>query len=626
MEDIIAISDLEGFDINLFLPNCKCDDNNCVKCNNLNIILCGDMIDSTGSDSSILEKKIYNLRNILKIIKSNNIELVLGNRDLNKIKLILLAKLKLPINDSNYHLNFNLGILNFSEYDELKKKIIASNTNNEDCWKESMDNWDIFWDNKKSKGESKNFNIDRIFIDRFNDIFTDSMGAKGLLNSISLELGINTIDDDYKAFIVFLVFNSMLQVSRISNYDVDFKQTFKNAYFCRGWYYELLNKGKVCSIFTYEESKKKYIFSHGGITKDLINNIEDINIIEAESLKENTAFFKVGGSGSSINFENSNIFNEKINKINRLFRNKINEAFYFYYNCRNNDSKNNDSKKSIDFILSMVAEYKFPVESKEISSGIISPIMPGFTTLVGKEQYFFCNDYTVIQIFGHKPIGYAATIYAYSDNDKKTILVNLDNSNSFFNSVYNYIDNTDPNKFTKSYFAIDQNGNGIVKSIISLKLKNFDNKVMKLKEFSDQKFNKLNEDSYTIIYSKSFEEEKQLLNIDNLLINITQNIDEIDTSFSGYIKLNYNVEKKQNESIIIVSKNGNQFRAFNGIIEEKYYIFSVVHPDRRQVALYILTKEDFNKYISIDESQSGGDYKLKYLKYKKKYLMLKQKF
>lgn len=69
---IIAISDIEGNDINSKLYCNKCNDNKCDLCSNTSYYICGNligsMIDSAKLDSVKLKENSYNLRNILKII------------------------------------------------------------------------------------------------------------------------------------------------------------------------------------------------------------------------------------------------------------------------------------------------------------------------------------------------------------------------------------------------------------------------------------------------------------------------------------------------------------------------------------------------------------------------------
>ena len=69
------ISDPEGFKI----PDVSDDEE---------LYICGDLIDSVikGKKEDFLKLKSYNLYNIQKCIKKNNVFLALGNRDLNKLK------------------------------------------------------------------------------------------------------------------------------------------------------------------------------------------------------------------------------------------------------------------------------------------------------------------------------------------------------------------------------------------------------------------------------------------------------------------------------------------------------------------------------------------------------------
>lgn len=138
---IIAISDLEGFDIYSTIPkkchNCHYLD--CNECSKTRIYICGDLIDSTSSGYLKIDKdKIFNLHNIFIILKSPKIELILGNRDINKIKCCILNKLN---GRDKLIDNYNIGNmdLNYNMYNKLKTILEKKNV-----WYAPIKNWYTF--------------------------------------------------------------------------------------------------------------------------------------------------------------------------------------------------------------------------------------------------------------------------------------------------------------------------------------------------------------------------------------------------------------------------------------------------------------------------------------------------
>ena len=95
----LIISDLEGDSILKFFNDINSFEKFINNINN-NIIITGDIIDSTTgfglNINNCLDTKSNNINNLLLISKYNNIHLILGNRDLNKLKCLSLCKLEEP--------------------------------------------------------------------------------------------------------------------------------------------------------------------------------------------------------------------------------------------------------------------------------------------------------------------------------------------------------------------------------------------------------------------------------------------------------------------------------------------------------------------------------------------------
>lgn len=172
------------------------------------VIVCGDLIDSTHSSLPVapLNTLSFNIRNLIKCVTDRNILYVLGNRDLNKIKVYHLTTLKHQkyIQASNpqinkYFVGFNLGTLRSEElqnaYEYLKGQFNSKNI----TYQCTMDHWYTFWSGVLGSGRNwaipVNYN-ENPFFTRFNDIFgrdnaIGTMSADNLLKTIPIELGIS---------------------------------------------------------------------------------------------------------------------------------------------------------------------------------------------------------------------------------------------------------------------------------------------------------------------------------------------------------------------------------------------------------------------------------------------------
>lgn len=224
--EVRVISDIEGGNLKDFVKK-----NNEIKYSG-QIIVTGDLIDSTVSSPPYANFKSlsFNIRNLIECTTNQKIRYVLGNRDLNKIKVFHLTTLKYNVNVNDVNVvEFNNGTINnlnlSKAYNNLKEKFFY----NQITYNSTMDNWYTFWSGGLGSRDwslSISYNTNFPFLQRFNNIFgtdntTGTMSADKLLHTIPHELfpkifkiptnitEIN-IDDDYKAFIVLYVFRIML--------------------------------------------------------------------------------------------------------------------------------------------------------------------------------------------------------------------------------------------------------------------------------------------------------------------------------------------------------------------------------------------------------------------------------
>jgi hypothetical protein len=665
LNNYLIISDLEGYNIEKFI-SCKCNKLKCDCKNNQscynNIYICGDLIDSswTLTDNSLLTEKNYNLRNIFTILNNTNISLILGNRDINKIKCKYLIKMN--IFENNEQINKYIHLFNNGEIDlnyaNYKEFITLLNIQNKsDLWTESMDNWKPFW-STNSRGRQKwNTNYNTYpFLRRFYDIFgTDnspntikidnidfSIGgtssASNLLytipNELFLDKNIGSIHDvdinDYKAFIVLAIFKSMT----INNYDnTDNNNNIinyikLNAYqkmnnyninssFCRGWLCELYRISSFCLVKQFKNNNKNvYLFSHGGITNKLANlNIESYKTIIENVVNKNTNQTLDHSTNESTNQILDQLTNQPIDLLT-LTNNIININKYLSNIIKQIIEESNDNYNSIKLqmltLLIIGSEYNDNSTFKSID---YSPIVCGFTNLINNP--FFINNYNLYQFFGHKPNGFAIGIKKLILEKNETNLINLDSSNSFTGTILNAGN-------SKSYILIKINNNTddeiILYSIINIKI--FPNLITQFSIINDDYIKNItsNNDSKIIVSDSIYNNVNNFINI---IINQTIN-NIYDKNFINF----FTIDK------ILFNGIGNVY--FNNKIDNNnnnnnnnYYIFSI-NGNSFNKSLFILSKNEIDTLYNKMYTQllGGGsnkiiNYKNKYLKYKQKYINYK---
>ena len=638
---IIAISDLEGFDIKSSIPeDCSytdaqcCKDKKCETCSGTDIYICGDLIDSTAISGfkNINEGKKFNLQNIFNFLKYENIKLIFGNRDLNKIKCKILNKLN---GDSEIIKKFNNGDINL-EYDTYKKLKIEISTNIEP-WYADIKNWYTFWLPLKI-GEGKDwldnkFDDKNIFLKRFYDIFGPdnaknnggSMNAGNLLNTIPLEIGIlNIIPSklneneimDYKAFIVLAIFKSLLLKPEKELWNTHcFDELYKfDSSFCKGWLYQLYvsDRSFICKYEINDIKKNIYLFSHGGLTRNIIEKApsiydELIKLFESKTnlynLLTNADYFYdkltlTGGYYTEDKTYTATYLKTKVEKINTYFNSKIKNVL---------DDEKYEKLPTPDmlFLMCMVTildskelQAKFPEKFDNLNFGkleLLTPVQPGFGIMRNNNYNFFVEDYCLYQIFGHKPLGFGTTIDLIKKNENtKLFLVILDTSNTFRATSID-------NDYNKSYnfFTINPSINPYNRTYINIVN---DNPNFKIINFSDNKF-KITEDKIDDKKNKFFHSKGLDISKTIVLFNF------INKTFENYIM------KANGNEIYQVNFHGTYIT--NVIFSINYGLYDK--------SLFYLNNEDFLHFFNL-KNLTGGAYYEKYLKYKNKYLQLKNNY
>ena len=612
-----VFSDIEGRKLSSYIcTNCDNDMDNqktctCLTDNDEKIIICGDIIDSVTSGAEINDDQIqlrnnrkYNLQNLIEIHNNDNIELIIGNRDLNKVKLCVLGKLK---QTSTLTIAFNEGSILFKSYSQLCIEI------KDDMWEENLNDWPLFWitkdtdtDTIKNSSYYMHSSNNQIFLNRYNDIFKDSMSANELINTIPLELNIDTTDQDYKAFIVFVVFNSILfPVDNTFKYsNIDNKSAISALNF-RGLLYNILIKqGKTFLYKFVKANSTEYFFSHGGITENFMKDpnilIKYYNSLLTKKRGILTRYQFIGDSETNTNIasHHNNIFNKIIKNV--------------FVNSSSSLIIKQISKISIQFLLLMSAGYdcavgkhnsRFDTFFKCDDNLLHTKLMPILSGILGmqNDNVSFSNSNstsdTTFNIFGHTPIGVSPimkvlnnqmTHSSSSGSEKNIILMNLDNSNTFLNMNLNIS--------SKSYLEINDDI-VTIKSTIVMNLNNLD-----LILFDDHTYDSIKDTVFNkrlqFYISKSLFPTNLSLNSNLRIyfaeenINISQYIDYIRETFNltnifwhGFI-----------DSLFINNVNIN-------LSESKYGAFTVTTqekgvPDSFKKKFYILNFNEIPLFLS----------------------------
>ena len=572
-----VFSNLEGSSIDKMIDNITKNDSTDSK----TIIITGDILDTTNKDMRIkdlFENKSYNLHNIHYCIQTHSkltIKLLLGHRDLNKLKLHKL----LEIDENNTEIDKDM-IKKFNNGEiDITQVCFEQNFDRKIKWK-----YPLSIDSKDYPSSTED-NVPSDFITRFQSIFTDD--AINLLFSIPYEIEkdltlpsdllgnkyldqqtdiyaevskpitvteiynkMNTRKNCY-AFIVCAIFRSLLIKYDTESIPSSFEVT-TNSSFCKGWLYTLYTRSNTFMALLINN---KYLLSHGGITKYCIAFFSDKT--NGETVCRNID--EKNDSDIDFNYNSLSIIDlhNTISLCNSTFKKWIQDSFI------------EETNKSLLYISYMTTE----------NNQFYSLFGPGLSTLITKKniQYISINN-PIIQIFGHKSFGFANSFYMIND---KNMLVCLDISNSFLS--------TKMNKSYISYNYININ-NDILTSIsnIELDLTNF-TLIPYNDNIIDINCNNI-DDISKIYYNSSYDINNTNLLIKNI-INITDNIIKYEENHDTFNILNTYLNICKNSQLI-----------YNGIYNNtatslEYFLFSIINNNLNK-DFYILSNNDILNIIN----------------------------
>ena len=554
--------------------------------------------------------------------------------------------------------NFNKGMirLDFDTYQRLKNTLVT-NSKTSKIWTAEMKHWYPFWSKNVNPTEKFNANEKKVsrawatepdyskypFLERFKVIFgadtiDGTMSAQNLLNTIYLELGEMLVnfdklksdesDDDYKAFLVLAIFRSMVLTVDYSTFFIDIKisKEFITSEIFKGWLYRLYTdpKNKVAECLEYCCStdhcgpiskcgvcttchKNIVLLSHGGIPEQLIksfrvgtednpqvNKLDELkNWLETktEGRLTNPTNLQYGGfinnSSDKIIYNNQYLLKTYVDKMNKIFKDSINAVL--------NKSSMIIPNKDMLFLLITAAETEIITTDKdyEFKSTLYSPIVSGFEVM--RNNHFFIQNTTLYQVFGHKPVGYGATVDLFNptttatttaDSKSTTYHITLDTSNTFVGTSTHNITEKD---MSFNCFYIKDKSFRVYSKINATfrdKLKPFDSSVTNIDITKKDNIP-------SIIYSD---------NADLLMGKISDKATLTDLVIDYDINSYTDVFKLMIDQKLIDNKIN-----FHGVIRDnssniKYFIFTYNVPNSFDKTLYYISLDDLKK-LTFDPSQ-----------------------
>jgi hypothetical protein len=249
--------------------------------------------------------------------------------------------------------------------------------------------------------------------------------------------------------------------------------------------------------------------------------------------------------------------------------------------------------------------------------------MPGIRIM--REEYFFINDNSVYQFFGHQPVGFSSVIEKFTKGINNSYLINLDTSLSF-RATANNVD-------IETMNSVEITQDGIVKTYSKIK--------HNLENLKDPLTLTITKDFFN--YNKDYN-DKLVTDYVGSIIIINNEINKLNSDLEKFNWLN--THKTTDEDA-----PSNVYFNYHGRIDNNYIVFSVyqrANPKRHDgnellpdlnrpfrfkfgKTYYILSDAKFNEIYNVINppltktviASNNKKFREKYLKYKSKYLALK---
>ena len=454
-KDIIIVSDVEGFCPEKQIA--KIVDYASGKDQSKGVIFNGDIFDYTvvGAGVGNADKNNLCALKLLKALtdgmKAGNVICNIGNRDINKIK--LLALLQAEDNSAWWETGKSIP--------EIATNLLNKyNKNPKTFWKfNDLRSINPFWNKENSNFTNEKWLpgkpvIAESLLARFEYIFGDdpkngTMSAKNNLNGIPLELGIDISipeDKEYQAAIVFTVFARMLFMNSSAPRKLEQDGLLRE-------YLYLANSASYAIL-----DNTLLLFAHGGFTqkffenKYIIGNLRDklntnaANIDKEIMAPKSTPILQQGGDVFSKIYQIVN-FNTEVREIlNKLFTGNPCTNEYIRIDQNGIPFLNTDlmiltilstPATTNKIIAGLVSPYETALSPIQVGSPINQPLYNSIEAGLEKSPDKGLEENNVskvINIFSHVPKGFG---YSFGKSGYNSYFINTDFSNTLLkNSEY----------------------------------------------------------------------------------------------------------------------------------------------------------------------------------------------
>jgi hypothetical protein len=637
----LVLSDPEGYSIEKMVNSNTYDDDK----RNITLIITGDICDSTslgsnGNYDKFVRHKSFNIRNLEYICKTNAYKVILGNRDLTKLKCKRLFNMSSDCKNINQEdiEKFNNGVIYtqdaFNEKYKGEHKFNSSNCLGQYLSYDQETNLKIKFGNQKVLEEILKKET-HSFLEIYDIAFHSSGVGDNFLYTIPYEFYTHYMkttpptkaeidsNKEYYAYLVLCLFNYMfLEPNLEDRDDIQYK-------LIKGLLYKFFYRENTHMLYFLDD---KFLFSHGGITKYCIYYY--INYYYILLNKINTQFIdgsiNISESGEKLvePYSKQDI-NKFVKNCNHIFKLLINYILEDLVN-KCDDKKNEIYYKYLimsatEMDIAYINEWEKFVQwehlnsnnsDKKISNNYLSTIGPGIYNSSGLPGFsqnpkinFYAQD-EICQIIGHKPLGVFPSYYPFGLY--KQSIYTTDISNSFFGDIsinqdyHNSEETEDVN-----YNMIKITKFEAIEAINSHQIEYNTKIVLHEEGFIHNYYSSIKEDLYEFI-------KKILMGKSaNKYIYRSESLKKLDKKFSFY-KFSSNTELTNTYYVsddILFLQNGIYLVGIDS--RTRYTIYSFIKGYK--VIILILDMDD---YIDFKNRFSKSIIKSKYLKYKYKYLKL----
>jgi hypothetical protein len=410
------VSDIEGYipisHLNKIKENAK----------NNQLIFLGDLFDHTTIGINVSENpERCCVLQLLKLFVDNpNVKCIMGNREINKIKMTQLCQFK---SGDTWWKNDDKTTGNDFIKIYADNLVEATKDKPNDIWLVDSNNFKQFWpywnDTNPNIGSWNGLSLDGTLHKRYLAIFgvdpkDGTMSAQNTANGMCCEIfGTADYDDEFKAAVVFVVFARLLDPT---------------LYNVGKWEYDgLLYKYfmETPTIAYAELNDMIILFSHGGVESGFSSDISKFKNKEVWN-KVKTKYTQSGGAIETL--ESTNIFNEQIKKtLERVFDKTTNNGF------------TTDVDMDIQIINSLGCAIFNSETVKRLGKNYKpgeSPIQSTILGVINDTGKIMNTKKKLVNVFGHIPTGIG---YIFGNNKQNGNYICCDYSMSLFKNKFELV-------------------------------------------------------------------------------------------------------------------------------------------------------------------------------------------